>query len=248
MPKPLKYSREQIQHFLDYAKENKIGILKMLAHFKINRRTFYLSAHRYRMTTDGVRAMEAFNTRAMSKEQVDQILAISRAKRLSHKKACTELGLSYNTFRGAVVRFHIDTEKNSSTYSREDVQKTIDYAKANHISLAKACRHFGYKYHLLSPSAKRYGMKLVRDLVVFDEAKALPEKEFVDFYLRKGYAANEIYHVMARLGRKTSRGMIYYYCKEKSEDRIQQKIDKLNERLGKLRSSQVVKTKEMAKA
>ncbi len=241
MAKQLKYNEEEIKTFLDYAKENKIGILSMLAHFKINRRTFYMTLHRFGMNTDGVRVAESFNTRAMSQEQVDQILKEAEAKRISHKKACAEFGFSYNTFRGAIVRLGIKAERYSSTYSKADIQKTFDYAKANHISLAKACEHFDYKYHLLSPSAKRYKLKLEREVVLFDEANALPEKELVNFYLAKGYAANEIFHVFGKMGRKVSRGMIYYYCKEQSNERVQAKIEKLKQRLGQLTKTDMVK-------
>ena len=241
MPKQLKYSLEQMQEFLDYAKENKMGILRMLAHFKINRRTFYMTAHRYGINTDGVRVSEAFNTRAMTEEQVNQVLETAEAKRISHKKACAEFGFSYNTFRGAIVRLGIKANRYSSTYSKEDIEETFDYAKANHVSLAKACEHFGRKYHLLSPSAKRYGLKLERDLEIFDEAKPLADKEFVHFYLAKGYVANEIFHVLAKMGRKVSRGMVYYYVKEQSNERIRAKIDKLKTRLGALESSEAIK-------
>jgi hypothetical protein len=238
--KPLKYTKEQMEGFLAYAKENQIGILKMLDHFHINRRTFYMTAHRYGMTTDGVRAAESFNTRAMSNEQVQQILKTAEAKRISHKKACAEFGYSYNTFRGAIVRLKVKAERFSSTYSKEDVQNALDYAKANHLSLAKACAHLNLKYHLLSPSAKRYGLKIQKNEEIFDEAKGLSDKEFVQFYVSKGYVANEIFHVLKKMGRKISRGMIYYYCEEQSQERINAKIDKLNERLASLKGSQKV--------
>jgi hypothetical protein len=238
--KKLKYSLEQMQEFLAYAKENKIGILKMLDHFKINRRTFYMTAHRYGINTDGVRVSESFNTRAMSEEQVHQILQTAEAKRISHKKACAEFGYSYNTFRGAIVRLGIKAERFSSTYSKEDIERTFDYAKANHVSLAKACEHFGHKYHLLSPSAKRYGLKLERELPILDEANGLGDKEVVHLYLSKGYVANEIFHVFKKMGREISRGMVYYYCKEQSNERIQAKIDKLKERLEGLKGSKKV--------
>lgn len=244
MAKQLKYSPEQMQEFLAYAKENKIGILKMLDHFHINRRTFYMTAHRYGINTDGVRVSESFNTRAMSEEQVNQILQSAEANRISHKKACAQFGYSYNTFRGAIVRLGIKAERFSSTYSKEDIEKTFEYAKANHVSLAKACEHFDYKYHLLSPSAKRYGLKLERELPILPEANTLPEKEVVNLYLGQGYVANEIYHAFKKMGRKVSRGMVYYYCKEQSDERIQAKIDKLNERLAHLKSSPPTKVEQ----
>ena len=237
MSKHLKYTKEDLERFLAYAKENNIGILKMLAYFKINRRTFYMTMHRFNMDTDGVRVSEAFNTRAMTEEQVHQVLETAEAKRISHKKSCAEFGFSYNTFRGAIVRLGIKANRYSSTYSKEDIEETFEYAKANHVSLAKACEHFDRKYHLLSPSAKRYGLKLERDLVIFDEAKSLADKEYVNFYLAKGYVANEIFHVLAKMGRKVSRGMVYYYCKEQSDERIKAKIDKLKTRLSGLESS-----------
>lgn len=238
MSKPLKYTREQMEGFLAYAKEHNIGILKMLDHFKINRRTFYMTAHRYDMNTDGVRVAQSFNTRAMSDEQVRQILDNAKAKRISHRKSCAEFGLSYNTFRGAIVRLKVKAERFSSTYSKEDVQKALDYAQANHMSLAKACASLGFKYNLLAPSAKRYKMKKAKNEEIFPEAKDLSDKEFVAFYLAKGYVANEIFHVLKKMNRKVSRGMVYYYCNEQSGDRIQAKIDKLKERIEGLEGSQ----------
>lgn len=240
-PRHLKYTKEQMEEFLRYAKENNMGILKMLAHFKINRRTFYMTAHRYGLTTNEVRTGEAFNTRAMSSEQVTEVLEYAKANRVSHKKACAHFGHSYNTFRGAIVRLHIKAERFSSTYSKEDVQKVFDYAQANHVSMAKACEHFDFKYHLLSPSAKRYKLKLTRELPVYAEANALPDKEAVNFYIEKGFAANEIYHILQKSGRKLSRGMVYYYCKEQSNERVQAKIHKLEERLAGLKGSQQAK-------
>jgi len=249
MPRKLKYTPEQIREFLDYAKKNKIGILNTLQHFSVNRRTFYMSAHRYGMTTDSgrkwgwrtVAGISQGHLRAMNKEQVGQILKHAEANRVSHRKACSHFGYSYNTFRGAIVRLKVEAKRFSSTYSKEDVEKVFGYAAANHISLTKACNHFAYKYSLINPSAKRYGLKLEKEIPVFDEAKQLSDKEFVHFYMAKGYVANEIYHVLSKYGRKIARGMVYYFYKEQSKDRVQAKIDKLNERLGQLKSSQLAK-------
>lgn len=249
MSKKLKYSPEQIQSFLDYAKENKIGILNTLKHFNVNRRTFYITCHRFGMSTDSgrkngwrtVAGHSQGHVRAMSKEQVEQILQTAQAKRISHKKACAEFGFSYNTYRGAIVRLGIKAERFSSTYSKEDIEKTFEYAKANHISLAKACKHFNYKYHLLNPSAKRYNLKFKREITILPEAKALSDKEAIGLYLAKGYVANEIFAAMKKMGRQISRGMCYYHVQSQSNERIQTKIDKLKERLESLKSSQAVK-------
>jgi hypothetical protein len=241
MKRQLKYSPQQIREFLDYAKANDISMLKMINEKKINRRTFYMTMHRYGMNTDQTRKCEPFNTRAMTTEQVEEILKYAEAERISHKNACKHFGHSYNTFRGATIRLGIKAERFSSTYSEEDMKRFFDYTKANHLSKTKACDQLGYKYSLISSSAKRYGIVFDRDLVIFDEAKVLPEKEFVHFYQAKGYVAAEIHKASIKSGREISRQMVYYYCKEQSKERIQAKIDKLRQRLGHSESSQEAK-------
>jgi len=237
-PKTLKYTKEEMQGFLKYAEDNKIGIMKTLEHFGINRRTFYLTAYRLGLIT---RKKDIYNDRTMSKEMVDGVLEFAEANRVSHRKACEHFNYSYTTFRGAVIRWGVKAERFSSTLSKEDVQSVFDYAKANHISLMKASKHFGFKYHLISSTAKKYEIVMSREIPVFEEAKAMSDKEVVKFYLEKGYVANEIYHAMQAMDKKISRGMVYYFSQQQSQERIQAKIDKLEEQIGQLKVGQVQK-------
>lgn len=211
-----KYSKEQIEEMLQFAKDNNIGVSRMLKERGVNPRTFYNMIHRLGLSTDGVKASNPFNPRAMTSEQVAEVLEYAEANRVSHKKACTHFGYSYNTFRGAIVRLGVQAERFSSTYSKEDVERVFEHARSNHISLLRACKSLGFKYHLVSPSAKRYGLKFTRTIQAFDEAKAMGDREAVHFYMTKGYAASEIFHALKQSGRKLSRGMIYYYYKENS--------------------------------
>ena len=231
-PHQLKYTKEQMQEFMVYAKDNKIGLLKMMTHFGINRRTFYLTAYRYNLSTEEFRrhgwktklGQTQASKRAMSKEQVEEVLKYAEANRVSHKDGCNHFGYSYNTFRGAIIRFHVKAERFSSTYSKEDVLRVFEYAQANHISLVKACDHCDFKYHLLSTSAKRYKLKFERELVILDEAKELNDRDSVVFYIGKGYVANEIYNIFVKSGRKISRGMVYYYYDQEAKRGISKKI------------------------
>lgn len=225
MARKPKYSQEEIQGFLDYAKKNEIGIFKALKHFGVNRRTFYLTCYRYDLNTDGVRVAEPFNTKATDAGEINKIIEYAKAKRIAHKKACDHFGFCYSTFRGAIIRLHLKAERYSNTYSREDVQKVINYAKANHLSMSKACKNFNYKYGLISTSAKRYNVKLDRELVVFDEAKELSSRDLVHFYQAKGYRSSEIYHLANQSGRKLSRQIIDVYFKERPKEQTQTKME-----------------------
>ena len=212
MATPLKYTKEQIEEFLVYAKSNDIGIMKMLKVLNINRRTFYMSAYRFNVSTDSARKSQPFNTKAMTISQVEEVLKYAEANRVSHKKACSNFSYCYSTFRGALVRLHVKAERFSSTYSKEVVQEVFNYALAKHVSLKKACLSAGHKYNLITASAKRHGIKLERNTPIFEEAKSLPEKEAVGIYLEKGFGPAEIFHAFKKMDRRISRGMVYYYA------------------------------------